>query len=72
MRDSAERKSATDGIRPAIGAQGYQLSVDDRVIREMVERCRDVRKLLVEHVLAPRVEESSSELFASPPDSRLA
>jgi len=43
-------------IRPAAGAQGYHLFVDDRLIRQMLALRRDVRGLPGEHFLAPRIK----------------
>jgi hypothetical protein len=53
-------------VRPSIGTNGHQLSVDDRVIREGLQCGRDKAKPLVQDVLAPRIESCS----ASTPDGR--
>jgi hypothetical protein len=47
-------------VRPSIGTQGHQLSVDDRVIREILQGGRNVVKPLVQDVSPPRVEGSAS------------
>jgi hypothetical protein len=46
MRDSAERGAKVlqqMKVRPAIGAEGYQLSIDDRVIGKILQAARYVR-----------------------------
>ena len=43
-------------VRPTLGTKGYQLSVDDRVIREMLQCGRDVVEPLVQNVLPPGLE----------------
>jgi hypothetical protein len=53
-------------VSPSIGTNGHQLSVDDRVIREVLQCGRDEAKPLVQDVLAPRIESCS----ASTPDGR--
>ena len=43
-------------VRPAVGAEGYQFSVDHRVVGKMLQGRRDVREPLVEHILPARIE----------------
>jgi hypothetical protein len=45
-------------FRPAVGAEGYQLPIDDRLIRKILQGRRNVRKPLVEHILPARIKRS--------------
>jgi hypothetical protein len=47
-------------VRPAIGAKGYQLSVDHRFIRKILQCGRDIVELLVQDVLSPGIERRST------------
>ena len=59
MRDSAERKFCSRlKVRPAVGAEGDQLSVDHRLLRKILEGRRNVREPLVEHILPAGIKRS--------------
>ncbi|HET6217165.1 MAG TPA: hypothetical protein VFE27_09140 [Acidobacteriaceae bacterium] len=48
--------------RPSVGAEGYQLSIDNRLIREILQGRRNVREPLVEHILSARIKRSHTAL----------
>jgi hypothetical protein len=49
-------------VRPAVGAEGYQLTIDDCLIGKVLQGRRNVREPLVEHILPARLKRSDTAL----------